>query len=153
MKQKLIALGKKAFWSLFSGIRRVFQFLLSKMPRKYAIAASAVLIVVACYWVFHLGTYAVWSVYSAKVEFVMEGREKIMRDGISVYEVYTSEGLFTNQDSLTRFKRDSDRLQNELRLGNTYNCKAQGFRFRAYELQPNLISCDLVTDRELADQG
>ncbi|NLC20714.1 MAG: hypothetical protein GX771_02235 [Halomonadaceae bacterium] len=150
MKHKLLSLLKKASLFIFSMKTKALRYIFSKLPRKYAYGAVSLLAIFAAYWAFHVGTHAIWSIYSAQVEFVMEGRDKVERDGAPYYEVYTSQGLYSNEDSWLRFKRNSDRLQNDLRLGQRYSCKTQGFRFRLYGLQPNLLTCELMPNRELA---
>jgi hypothetical protein len=126
---------------LITAAKRFFSMIFSKIPKKYVYTVSAVLIAFAAYIIFKMAVHAAWVITSGEVEFVMEGRDRVVRDSGSSYELYTSVGVLTNQDSLFRLKRNSGDLQNELRPGRTYLCDTQGFRFRYFDLMQNVISC------------
>lgn len=113
----------------------------SKVPSKYLYGAGLVWVAFVLYFASSLVIHTSWALARGETSFVMEGRDRVVRDEGSSYEVYTSVGIFTNQDSLLRLKRDSGDLQNDLRPGRSYDCKTQGYRFRYLNLMPNLISC------------
>jgi len=130
MKAKLVAAAKRV-------LRRV----ISKIPKKYLYVVGMVLFAFASHAAFNLAVHAAWAVSTSEVEFLVEGRDRVVRDSGSSYELYTSAGVLTNQDSMLHLKRNSGDLQNELRPGRTYVCKTQGFRFRYFDLMQNVISC------------
>lgn len=118
-----------------------------KLPKKVRIGfwvAMGLLVL----WITKTLTVAVmsmmWSFSSGEVTFTAEGKDRVVRGGESFYEVYTSEGVFINQDALTRMKRDSADLQNDIRTGKTYKCETQGFRNKYFSMMENLISCEEV---------
>lgn len=126
---------------ILTSIKGFGSLLLSKIPRKFVIGAAVILAAVAGYYAFKAAVHVAWVFSGGEVEFVMEGRDRVVRDSGSSYELYTSVGVLTNQDSLFRLKRNSGDLQNELRPGRTYLCDTQGFRFRYFDLMQNVISC------------
>ena len=133
---------------ILTSIKGFGSLLLSKVPRKFLIGAVVIVAAVVGYYAFKAAVHVAWAVSGGEVEFVMEGRDRVVRDEGSSYEIYTSEGVFTNQDSLLRLKRNSGDLQNDLRPGRTYVCDTQGFRFRYFDLMQNLIGC---TERKISD--
>ncbi len=130
MKAKLIAAAK-----------RFLLHILSKIPKKYLYAAGVFCLAVVGAVVFKVAVHTAWVVSGGEVEFVVEGRDRVTRDNGSSYELYTTAGVLTNQDSILHLKRNSGDLQNELRPGRSYICKTQGFRFRYFDLMENVISC------------
>lgn len=138
---------------ILTSIKGFGSLLLSKIPRKFLIVAAVIVAAVVGYYAFKAAVHVAWVFSGSEVEFVMEGRDRVVRDEGSSYEVYTSEGVFTNQDSLLRLKRNSGDLQNDLRPGRTYVCDTQGFRFRYFDLMQNLIGCMEKTQPDAVPQG
>lgn len=134
---------KKKIWQY---IKQGGSFLLSKIPRKYRIGVVCLVGVFALYWMTIIAINAAWALSSGTVVIQMEGRERVERNGVSMYEVYTSEGVFANMDSLLHFKRRSGDLQNNLRYGHWYECKTQGFRLPWMSKMENLIKCKEIPE-------
>lgn len=126
---------------LITAAKRFLLHILSRIPKKYLYAAGVFCLAVVAAVVFKVAVHTAWVVSGGEVEFVVEGRDRVTRDSGSSYELYTSAGVLTNQDSMLHLKRNSGDLQNELRPGRTYVCKTQGFRFRYFDLMQNVISC------------
>lgn len=93
-----------------------------------------------------------WNITGTQVTFVMEGRERIAtQDGSDRYEVYTSEGLFINQNSLIRLKKNSAVLQSNLKFGATYQCSTQGYQWILMKKYRNLIRCQEIKSNQGKD--
>lgn len=117
---------------------------ISKIPKKYRVAVVILASLFVVYWAAIASINVAWVFSGDQVTFQMEGRERVERNGVSGYEVYTSEGVFQNADSLLHFKRRSGDLQNDLRFGRWYECETQGFRFPWLSMMENLIECQEV---------
>lgn len=87
----------------------------------------------------------VWHLKHSSVTFVMEGRERIQTtDGSDRYEIYTSEGLFHNHNSLIRMKKNASMLQSNLKFGATYTCSVQGYHSVLLKRVRNIVRCEEI---------
>ena len=117
-----------------------------KMGRRNRNALYGVMI--ALFVLYHAPS-VLWNVWGTNVTFVMEGRERIAtQDGSDRYEVYTSEGLFINQNSLLRLKKNSSVLQANLKFGTTYECSTQGYQWILMKKYRNVIRCTEVVSNQ-----
>jgi hypothetical protein len=62
----------------------------------------------------------------------------------SDYMVYTDKGVFTNNDSLLKWKFDSSDLYNELKVGCTYDFNVHGFRTHVPSMYKNIDAAKFV---------
>lgn len=152
MHEKLLLSTKSLFTKkkIFGFMKSVLTRIYNKIPKKYVYAIVIIVGVVLTYNVAKVGIQLAWALTSGQVEFLVEGRDRVVRDAGSSYELYTSIGVLTNQDSMLHLKRNSGDLQNELRPGRTYICDTQGFRFLYLDLMQNVISC---VEKTLSDGG
>jgi hypothetical protein len=142
MKTKILQSIKNGIW-----------FVISKIPKKYRVTAVVLFTLFAVYWLAIAGINAAWAFSGNDVTFQMEGRERVERDGGSQYEIYTSEGVFANKDSMLHFKTRSGDLQNDLRFGRWYQCETQGFRFPWMNLMENVIECEEIAEPKQPSTG
>jgi len=56
----------------------------------------------------------------------------------STYMIYTSEGVFTNEDSLVKGKWDSSDVYNALKEGCTYQFNVHGWRNHFFSMYENI---------------
>jgi hypothetical protein len=101
---------------------------------------------------FYYAPALLWHLSFSQTELRVDGYQRIATDdGSNWYEVHTTEGLFHNQDSLLRLKRDSAVLQSELRTGSFYRCSVQGYQLALMDRYRNLIRC-IEIDPARADE-
>lgn len=129
---------------ILQSIKNSLRFLILKIPKKFRITVVVLAALFVIYWLAVAAINTAWAWSGNDVTLQMEGRERVERNGVSGYEVYTSEGVFANQDSMLHFKTRSGDLQNNLRFGRWYQCETQGFRFPWLSLMENLIECEEI---------
>ncbi|MFI6495933.1 hypothetical protein [Nonomuraea typhae] len=59
--------------------------------------------------------------------------------GACRYLIFSDKGVFENTDSLFAGKWDSSDLQNQLKIGQTYEVEARGWRIPLFSAYPNII--------------
>ncbi|RAU17286.1 hypothetical protein DN062_14080 [Nitrincola tibetensis] len=135
------------------GVSVIFNLLLSKIrfiDTQFAKRVSQrtrriTYTVIAAIILYSFAPSLLWNISRSQVTFVMEGRDRIAdSSGEDRYEIYTSEGIFLNQNSLLRLKRNSSTLQGRLKFGATYQCKVQGYHSVWFKKIRNIISCNEV---------
>ncbi len=131
---------------IWQSIKNSFWYVILKIPKKYRVGVVIIASLFATYWIVIAGINTAWIFSGNQVTFQMEGRERVEREGVSGYEIYTSEGVFSNADSLYHFKRRSGTLQNNLRFGRWYECETQGFRFPWLSMMENVIECEEIPE-------
>lgn len=157
-KTKKNALKVAAFkWTSIKFLSRLFlkkiKFIDSLITKKIGRKNTNVIygIFVLSFVLYHTPS-VLWNITGKEVTFVMEGRERIAtQDGSDRYEIYTSEGLFINQNSLIRLKKNASILQSNLKFGATYQCSTQGYQWILMKKYRNLIRCQEVKSNQGTD--
>lgn len=70
------------------------------------------------------------------------GKERVNSEDDSYYLIFTSDGVYKNEDSLIHMKFDSSDLYGKLKVGDTYKCKTNWFRVNFLSMYKNIISCE-----------
>lgn len=131
---------------ILAGLKNAAARIIGKVPRKYRVGFIMLVSIFVLSWIAIAAVNVAWVFSSGTVVFQMEGRERVERNGVSGYEVYTSMGVFQNADSMWHLKRRSGDLQNDLRFGRWYECKTQGFRMPWMSKMENLIKCKEIPE-------
>jgi hypothetical protein len=120
------------------GIWRAHGFIFSKIGAASLIAIFALIGIVSC---------ATYQNSQKTMTFTVEDKERITDcDGNgscdSYYLVFTNQGVFKNDDSVTFGKFRSSDLQGRLKRGQTYTCLVAGWRVGLLSMYPNIIRCE-----------
>lgn len=111
-----------------------------KLPRIVKVILSVFFVGIA-YVLFSLGASVYYAFSDSTVTFTANGWERVTRNGVSHYELYTDKGVFINVDSLVNWKHNSADVRSFVTVGKQYTCEVQGYRNRFFSMFPNVISC------------
>lgn len=75
------------------------------------------------------------------VTFQVEDKERITSGQRGYYLVFTDKGVYKNTDSFLMWKFNSSDLQGHLKVGESYTCKTNWFRFGLTSSYKNVLSC------------
>lgn len=70
---------------------------------------------------------------------IIEDKERITTRENSYYLIYTNKGVFKNEDSLLHWKFNSSDYQGKLKIGESYDIKANWFRVPFLSMYENIL--------------
>lgn len=90
------------------------------------------------------GCKAFWSATESQVEFTVESKERGSESKPTL--VWATDGrVFEVSDSVWKLHFTSANVYGPLKVGRSYECLEQGFRFGLFSMFPNLIECEEAT--------
>lgn len=78
------------------------------------------------------------------VQITVIGKESVANSGGHSQRVYAEDDTYTVGDAMFHGRFDSSRLYGRLKVGETYRCKAMGWRVPFLSAFKNLLECEAV---------